>query len=196
MKLSKKAFILLALLSSAILIGCQSQSNILTFTTPSPTTTFNTNNQNVMVNISAQDSRPSHQVASYIRKGNIHHLTANQDVALIVKQALMQDLNAKGFQLVQCAGNANVVVNIQKFFANVEQGNLRYKINTEVSIEIVVNGLKGKFNKHFNASRSHQGASITMNHNDIRDILNQTYQDVIQTIYNDNEISNAIHQFK
>lgn len=195
MKQINKVVLIATVLVSAVLAGCQSQSNTLTFTTPSPTAMFNTNNQTALVNVITQDQRASAEVASYTDGGNVTRLTAVPDVAQLFQQAMQQNLNSKGFSVVQGAGNANVVVNVRKFFANVEQGNLRYKINANINIEVVVQGAKGNFTKNFNTSRSYEGAFGADNQN-IQKVLSQAYNDVIQAIYNDNEIGNAIHQYK
>ena len=111
-------------------------------------------------------------------------------------QAIPQDLNAKGFQIVQSGANANVIVNVRKFYATVEQGNILYKVNAEVNVEVAVKGAKGHFNKNFNATRGYEGAALTTDNDDIKSVLSQAYQDVVKSIYNDNEIANAIHQYK
>lgn len=195
MKLSTKAITFTTLLTTAVLMGCQTQSNTLTFTTPSPTSMFNTNNQTALVNVATRDLRPSAVVASYTSSGQVTRLNAVPDVAQMFQQAMQQNLNSKGFTIVQGAGNANVTVNIKKFFADVTQGNLRYKINANINVEIAVSGTKGNFNKNFATSRTYEGA-FGANNAEIQKVLNDAYSDMIQTIYNDNEISNAIHQFK
>lgn len=195
MKISKKAFFLATALTSAVLAGCQSQSNTLVFTTPSPTATFNTNNQTAAVNVNTQDLRTSREVSSYTKNGEVIRLTSSPEVAQLFQQAVQQDLNAKGFQLVQGAANANVTVKVKRFFATVEQGNLRHKTNADINVDIAVQGAKGNFNKSFNATRGYEGV-LGADNNDIRKILNQAYQDVINAIYNDNEVANAIHQYK
>lgn len=195
MHFSTKALTLTALLASALLAGCQTQSNTLTFHTPSPTATFNTVNQTALVNISTQDLRSSAEVASYTSSGQIRRLNAVPNVAQLFQQAMQQNLNSKGFSLVQGAGNANVIVNIKKFFADVEQGNLRYKVNANIQLEVVVQGAKGTFSKNFGTQRSYEGAFNASN-DEIQKVLNEAYVDAIQTLYNDNEIGNAIHQFK
>ncbi|WGE32978.1 YajG family lipoprotein [Actinobacillus genomosp. 1] len=196
MKLSKKVLLIATTLATAVLTGCQSQSNVLNFTTPSPTATFNTNNQTAAVSVLTQDLRTSREVASYTKNGQVTRLTSSPEVGLMFQQAVQQDLNAKGFQLVQGAANANVIVNVRKFFATVEQGNLLYKVNAEVGVEIAVKGPKGNFSKNFNATRGYEGAAVTTDNDDIKKVLGQAYDDVVKAIYNDNEISNAIHQFK
>lgn len=195
MKISAKSLFLMATLTTAVLTGCQTQSNTLTFTTPAPTAMFNTANQSALVNVVTQDLRTSREVASYTSSGTVNRLNAVPDVAQLFQQAMQQNLNSKGFGVVQGAGNANVVVNIRKFFADVEQGNLRYKINANISLEVGVQGSRGSFSKNFNTSRSYEGA-FGANNQEIQKVLNQAYADAIQAIYNDNEIGNAIHQFK
>ncbi|WP_294089307.1 YajG family lipoprotein [uncultured Actinobacillus sp.] len=196
MKFSKKMLFAMATLSAAVLTGCQSgQSNVLTFTTPSPTAVFNTNNQTAAVSVNTQDLRTSREIAAYTKNGEIIRLSSSPEVAQMFQQAVQQDLNAKGFQIVQGAANAHVTVNIKRFFATVEQGNLRHKANAEVNVEVSVQGSKGNFNKSFNATRSYEGV-LGADNDSIKDVLSQAYQDVVKAIYNDNEVSNAIHQYK
>lgn len=187
---------LIALLGAAVLAGCQSPANnTLTFTTPAPTGAFNTQNQTALVNVATQDLRPSAEVASYTRSGNVQRLNAVPAVSQLFQQAMQQNLNSKGFTLVQGAGNANVLVSVKKFFADVEQGNLRYKVTANVNVDIAVQGTKGNFTKNFATSRSYEGA-FGANNEEIHKVLAAAYADTIQSIYNDNEIGNAIHQYK
>lgn len=195
MKLSKKTLVFTTTFAAALLAGCQSQSNILTFATPTPTAVFNTNNQTAAVNVMTQDLRTSREIASYIKNGELIRLTAVPEVAAMFQQAVQQDLNAKGFQIVQGAANANVTVNIRRFFATIEQGNLRYKADAQVGVEVTVQGPKGNFSKNFNATRGYESV-FNANHDEIKKVLDQAYSDVVKAIYNDNEIAAAIHQFK
>lgn len=195
MKFSKKAFFAVTTLTAAVLAGCTNQSNVLTFTAPATNSTFNTNNQTAAVSVTTQDLRPSREVATYTKRGEIIRLTSSPDVTSLFQQAVQQDLNAKGFQIINGAANANITVSIKKFFATVEQGNLMHKSTAEVSVDVAVQGAKGNFNKVFNATRGYEGA-LGADNNDIQKILNQAYQDVVQAIYNDNEVANAIHQYK
>ena len=196
MQFNKKALLLAGLFTGALLTGCQSQSNVLNFSTPSPTATFNTQNQSASISVMTQDLRPSREVASYTKGGEITRLTAVPEVGAMFQQAVQQDLNAKGFQIVQSGANANVIVNVRKCYATVEQGNILYKVNAEVNVEVAVKGAKGHFNKNFNATRGYEGAALTTDNDDIKSVLSQAYQDVVKSIYNDNEIANAIHQYK
>lgn len=195
MKLTKKSLVLATTFAAALLAGCQSQSNTLTFSTPTPTAVFNTNNQTAAVNVMTQDLRTSREVASYTKNGEVIRLTAVPEVAAMFQQAVQQDLNAKGFQIVQGAANANVTVNIRKFFATVEQGNLRYKADAQVGVEVTVQGPRGNFSKTFNQAESYEGA-FGADNNEIKKVLEKAYTKTVNAIYNDNEVANAIHQFK
>lgn len=195
MKLSKKAVLLGAVLSVAVLSGCQQQTNTLTFTTPSPNAMFNANNQTALVNVMTTDLRPSADIASYTKNGQIHRLSANPNVTYLFQQAMQQNLNSKGFTVVQGAGNANVTIGIRKFYADVEQGNLRYKVSANVGIDVTVQGARGQFSKSLNTNRGYEGA-FGADNNEIQKVLGQAYADAVQALYNDNEITNAIHQYK
>lgn len=195
MKNFTKTLSLTTLFASALLMGCQSQSNTLTFTTPSPTAMFNTNNQTALVNVATRDLRASAEVANYTHSGQVYRLNAVPDVSQLFQQAMQQNLNSKGFAVVQGAGNANVTVNVKTFFADVEQGNLRHKINAKVNVEVAVQGTRGNFSKHFSTARSTEGA-FSADNSAIQKALGEAYHDAIQSIYNDNEIGNAIHHVK
>lgn len=195
MRLSKKSLLLLSGLSVAVLSGCQNPSNTISFSTPSPTAMFNTNNQTALVNVMTVDQRQSAEVSSYTQNGQLFRLNASPEVTYLFQQAMQQNLNSKGFTIVQGAGNANVTVAIRQFYAHVEQGNLRYKISANVGVEVRVQGTRGQFSKNFNTQRGYEGA-FGANNNEIQKVLGQAYSDAVQAIYNDNEIGNAIHQFK
>lgn len=190
-----KMLLITALLGSALLAGCQTQSNTLTFSTPSPTAMFNTQNQTALVNVATQDLRTSKEVASYTSAGNVNRLNAVPDVAQMFQQVMQQNLNSKGFPIVQGAANANVLVNVKQFFATVEQGNLRHKVNANVNVDVVVQGVRGNFTKNFATSRTYEGA-FGANNAEIQKVLGEAYSAAVMSIYNDNEIANAIHQFK
>lgn len=196
MKTLKK--LLLATSCAALLFatGCQSTtSNTITFTTPAPTAMFNTQNQTAMVNVMTQDLRQSAEIANYTKGGDVVRLTALPEVGQLFQQVMQQNLNSKGFAVVQGAGNANVLLNVRKFFATVESGNLRHSVNAEVTVEVSVQGAKGNFSKTFNAARGQEGA-LSANNDDIQKVLALAYEDIVRAIYNDNEIGNAIHQYK
>lgn len=192
---TQKTLSLMLILGSVVLTACQNQSNTIQFNTPAPTATFNTHNQTALVNVETRDLRTSAEVAQYTSNGNIHRINALPQVTSLFQQAVQQDLNSKGFTLVQGASNANVMVNIKHFFADVTQGNLRYKITANIEVDLVVQGARGQFTKNFATSRTYEGAFGARN-KEIEKVLGDAYRDLIMSIYHDNEVSYAIHQLK
>lgn len=188
--------LLLSVFAGALLSACQApNNNVIPLTTPAPTAMFNTQNQTAVVNVMTQDLRNSREVSNYTQNGNVIRFVSMPEVGQAFQQLMQQNLNSKGFAVVQGAGNANVTMNVRKFFANVESGNFRHKVAADISLEVHVQGARGQFSKNFNSSRTKEGA-LGVNATDISEVLNAAYTDVVQAIYNDNEITNAIHQFK
>ncbi|MFQ1014529.1 YajG family lipoprotein [Avibacterium paragallinarum] len=188
---------LITLFSSAVLLSaCQSQpSNTITFTPPSPSAQFNAANQHAILNILTRDARQQPEISSYVHNDKIHKLFAQPSVTQLFDQVIKQNLNAKGFRIAAtpAQSNTNVIVNITQFFANVEQGNLRYKITAKVRVNVQVQGAKGQFNKNIGSTRTQEGAFNADNAN-IQKVLGQALEDTIQSLYKDQEIANAISQ--
>lgn len=189
------SLLMVTLLGGACLVGCQSPTNTVSFSTPSPTAMFNTLNQTAAVYVMTQDLRPTKTIASYTRMGKVQPLTAMPEVAQLFQQVMQQNLNSKGFPIVQGAANANVIVNIKRFSADVEQGNLRYKVTAYVDIDVVVQGSRGSVSKNFTTTRAYEGA-FGANREEIQKVLGDAYSAAVLAIYHDNEITQAIHQVK
>ena len=129
MKFNLKTVILgSVLLSSAVLTGCQSEPSTLSFTPPSPQATMNVN-QSTVVYVTTRDMRQAPEISSYVADGKLVKLSAIPNVTELFQQVEQQNLISKGFR-IGTANNANVAVtvNVQEFFAKVNQGNLRYDI--------------------------------------------------------------------
>ncbi|WP_442778827.1 MULTISPECIES: YajG family lipoprotein [unclassified Avibacterium] len=189
---------LISLFSSAVLLSaCQSQpSNTLTFTPPSPSVQFNAANQQAVLNILTRDVRQQPEVSSYVYNEKIFKLFAKPTPTELFDQVIKQDLNAKGFRIAAtpAQSNTNVIVNINKFYADIDQGNLRYKIAANVQLSVQVQGAKGQFNKNIGSSRTQEGAFKASNEN-IQKVLTQALQETVKSIYQDQDIANAINRY-
>ena len=194
MKFFNKTLTLLA--SCLLLSACQTApSNTLTFTPQAPTATFNVSNQNAVVNVVTRDMRSQPEISSYVRDGALFKLSASPDVAALFQQVMQQDLNSKGVRLgAPHASNTNVIVNVKEFYAKVDQGNLRYKITARIQLDVNVQGAKGSFSKNIGANRITEGA-FNANNDEIKNVLDMTFKETVATIYADQEIANAIHQY-
>ena len=175
MKVTNKIKALSAMTLAAatlFLAGCQAQSNTLTFTPQSPTASMNIN-QSAVVTVNTRDSRPQQ----------------------LFQQVMQQNLVSKGFRIGQANNaNAGVTVDVKEFNAKVEQGNLRYTLNSKIQAVVYVQGPRGQYNKTFNATRSQSGAFNASN-DEIQKVLGETFKDIVNNIYQDQEVTNAINQY-
>ncbi|HDR1021697.1 TPA: hypothetical protein QB352_000942 [Pasteurella multocida] len=182
-----------ALISSAILLtACQSQPSTLTFTPPPPTAAMNVH-QSAVVFVNVRDMRPQQEIASYTADGKLVKLTASPNVTQLFQQVQQQDLVSKGFRIGQAQNsNASVTVDINAFYANVEQGSLRYNLDSKVQVTVHVQGAKGQFSKNINANRTYSGAFSAKNP-EIQKVLGETFNEVVNSIYRDQEVANSIN---
>lgn len=190
-----KTFSAASIVAAALfLAGCLAQSNTLTFMPPAPTPSMNVN-QTAVVYVTTRDSRGSSEVASYTKSGELVKLNASPTPTQLFQQVMQQNLVSKGFRIGQSNNsNAGVTVDIREFGTNVEQGDFRYNLNTKIQVVVYVQGLKGTYNKAFNATRSQSGA-FRANNDEIQKVLGQTFNDIVNNIYQDQEVSNAINQY-
>lgn len=176
-----------------LLAACQSTPpSSLNFTAPPSNSIFNQINQQVTVKIASNDQRQTPEISRYVHNGRLHKISSNPTISQLFGQMLSQDLNAKGFRIGNPA-HAHINVQIKQFFAKVEEGNLRHKVTANIQLVVQVQGTKGTFNKNIASSHSQEGM-LGVNNNDIHQVLNKTLSEVAQMIYQDREISAAIHQ--
>lgn len=182
------------LLSGVLLTGCQSEPNTLSFTPATPQATMNVN-QSAVVFVSTRDMRQTPEISSYVADGKVVKLSASPSVTELFQQVEQQNLISKGFRIGMANNsNAAVTVDVQEFIAKVNQGNLRYDIDSKIQLAIHVQGRRGQFTKNINATRSHSGAFSARNA-EIQKVLGETFNEVVQSIYKDQEITNAINQY-
>lgn len=187
---------LLIIVATLFIAACQSTpSHTLTFTPPASNAIFNTANQAAVVNVTTRDARSQSEISSYVRDGQLFKLSASPDVTALFQQIVQQDLNSKGFRVgAPSASNTNVIVNVKDFYAKVDQGNLRYKIDAKIQVEINVQGAKGNFSKNIGSTRTTEGA-FNANNDEIQNVLTATFNEVVKAIYANQEISSAIRQY-
>ncbi len=182
------------LLSGVLLTGCQSEPNTLSFTPATPQATINVN-QSAVVFVSTRDMRQAPEISSYVADGKVVKLSASPSVTELFQQVEQQNLISKGFRIGMANNsNAAVTVDVQEFIAKVNQGNLRYDIDSKIQLAIHVQGRRGQFTKNINATRSHSGAFSARNA-EIQKVLGETFNEMVQSIYKDQEITNAINQY-
>ena len=180
--------------ATLFLAGCQAQSNTLTFTPQSPTASMNIN-QSAVVTVNTRDSRPQQEIATYTKSGELIKLNASPSVTQLFQQVMQQNLVSKGFRIGQANNaNAGVTVEVKEFNTHVDQGNLRYTLNSKIQAVVYVQGPRGQYNKTFNATRSQSGA-FNAGNDEIQKVLGETFKDIVNNIYQDQEVTNAINQY-
>ena len=99
MKFNMKILILgLVLLSSALLSGCQSESNTLRFTPAAPQASMNVN-QSSVVYVTTRDMRQAPEISSYVADGKLVKLSAMPSITELFQQVEQQNLISKGFRI-------------------------------------------------------------------------------------------------
>ena len=150
MKVTNKIKALSAMTLAAatlFLAGCQAQSNTLTFAPQSPTASMNIN-QSAVVTVNTRDSRPQQEIATYTKSGELIKLNASPSVTQLFQQVMQQNLVSKGFRIGQANNaNAGVTVEVKEFNTHVDQGNLRYTLNSKIQAVVYVQGPRGQYNK-------------------------------------------------
>ena len=190
----KTCFIVSLTAMTLLLAGCQTPSNNLTFTPPAPTASMNIY-QTVIVNVNAVDSRQRIEIADYVRSGELIKLTASPTLTELFQQVMQQNLISKGFRISQVRNaNSRVTVDIKEFYTQVDQGNLRYHLTTKIKVNVSVQGVKGQYNKTFNASDSQSGV-FNAGNDEIQKVQTRTFNEIVKNIYQDQEIATAINQY-
>lgn len=190
----KTCFIVSLTAMTLLLAGCQTPSNNLTFTPPAPTASMNIY-QTAIVNVNAVDSRQRIEIADYVRSGELIKLTASPTLTELFQQVMQQNLISKGFRISQVQNaNSRVTVDIKEFYTQVDQGNLRYRLTTKIKVNVSVQGVKGQYNKTFNASDSQSGV-FNAGNDEIQKVQTRTFNEIVKNIYQDQEIATAINQY-
>lgn len=190
----KTCFIVSLTAITLLLAGCQTPSNNLTFTPPAPTASMNIY-QTAIVNVNAVDSRQRIEIADYVRSGELIKLTASPTLTELFQQVMQQNLISKGFRISQVQNaNSRVTVDIKEFYTQVDQGNLRYRLTTKIKVNVSVQGVKGQYNKTFNASDSQSGV-FNAGNDEIQKVQTRTFNEIVKNIYQDQEIATAINQY-
>ena len=144
MKVTNKIKVLSTMTLAAatlFLAGCQAQSNTLTFTPQSPTASMNINQISSGNSQYSRISRPQQEIATYTKSGELIKLNASPSVTQLFQQVMQQNLVSKGFRIGQANNaNAGVTVEVKEFNTHVDQGNLRYTLNSKIQAVVYVQG--------------------------------------------------------
>ena len=137
--LRRAVFPLLAVLALA---GCATSSNTLDVT---PTMTLPQQDPALMgvtISINGADQRTSQALAQVTRDNQLLTLTPSRDLRFLLQEVLEKQMTARGY-MIGPDGAVDLQIVVNKLYANVSQGNLRYSITTSADISITATAKNG-----------------------------------------------------
>ncbi|MGK9173924.1 lipoprotein [Yokenella regensburgei] len=144
----------------------------------------------VTVSINGADQRQDQALAKVNRDNQLVTLTASRDLRFLLQEVLEKQMTARGY-MIGPNGAANLQIIVNQLFADVSEGNLRYKISTKADIAIIATAANGnKMTKNYRASYNVEGA-LQASNDKIANAVNNVLTDTIADMSQDT----VIHQF-
>ncbi|MCG3862424.1 MULTISPECIES: YajG family lipoprotein [unclassified Photobacterium] len=140
------------------------------------------------VQVSSKDSR-SHQYIAVIDSGaqNVEEFQPAENIAATFQSALTKQFASEGIK-VSPSAPSNIAINIEKALVNVKQGLVKYDMNSELQIALLVTTSKGTFSKKYSA-RSTKQEPLKAKPEDIAQSLEKMMNSVLNEIANDGELN-------
>lgn len=189
MTMLKKCF--LPLLALIALAGCASNSTTLEINPqmalPQPDPIL----QGITISINGADIRQDKALAKVNRSGQLMTLTAQRDLRFLLQEILEKQMTARGYA-IGANGTVDLQILVNRLYADVSEGNLRYNITTYADVSITATARNGsKLVKNYRASYSEQGAFSASN-SKIANAVNNALTDVVSGMAQDLSISDFI----
>ena len=185
--------LLFPLLAMFALAGCATPPTTLEI---SPKITLPSQDPSVMgvtISINGADQRPDQALARVNRDNQMVTLTASRDLRFLLQEVLEKQMTARGY-MIGPSGAVDLQIIVNKLFADVSQGNVRYKIATSADISIIATAKNGnKLTRTYRASYSIEGALQASNQN-ITNAVNNVLGDTIADMAQDTSIHEFIKQ--
>ncbi|XBS71828.1 lipoprotein [Acerihabitans sp. KWT182] len=183
----------LPLLAALMLAGCASTSNTLEVTPKIDLPQQDPSLMGVTVSINGADQRPDQALAKVNRDGQLVVLTPSRDLRFLLQEVLEKQMTARGY-MIGPNGAVDLQIVVNKLFADVSQGNVRYNITTNADISIIATAKNGnKQMKHYQSNYNVQGAFNATNEK-ITNAVNSVLSDVISDMAQDTSISQFIKE--
>ncbi len=104
---------------------------------------------------------------------------------------MQQNLVSKGFRIGQANNaNAGVTVDVKEFNAHVDQGNLRYTLNSKIKQLFMYKVHADNTTKPL-MRPVHNLVHLMRAYDEIQKVLGETFKDIVNNIYQDQEVTNA-----
>jgi uncharacterized lipoprotein len=185
--------ILFPLLAVFLITGCATTSNNLVL---NPTIANAKSDPTLMgqtLSINATDARQDKALAKVNREGKLETLYASREPNYLMQEVIDRQMRDRGY-MIGNNGDASIQLTINHLFADVQEGNLRYTINTVIDLSILVQAKNGaSFTKNYRTSHTIQGA-FTANNTNITNALNMGLSEIIAVMANDASVSEFVKQ--
>ena len=181
------------LLAAFALAGCATSSNTLDVTSKITLPQQDPTLMGVTVSINGADQRSSQALAQVTRDNQLVTLTPSRDLRFLLQEVLEKQMTARGY-MIGPNGAVDLQIVVNKLYADVTQGNLRYSITTNADVSITATAKNGnKQMKTYRQTYSVEGP-FTANNDKITKAVNSTLGDVISDMAADTSINDFIKQ--
>ncbi|KGD75187.1 hypothetical protein HA49_08030 [Tatumella morbirosei] len=181
------------LLAAFALAGCATSSNTLDVTPKITLPQQDPSLMGVTVSINGADQRSSQALAQVTRDNQLVTLTPSRDLRFLLQEVLEKQMTARGY-MIGPNGAVDLQIVVNKLYADVTQGNLRYSITTNADVSITATAKNGnKQMKTYRQTYSVEGP-FTANNDKITKAVNSTLGDVISDMAADTSINDFIKQ--
>ncbi|MGL4860144.1 MAG: YajG family lipoprotein [Enterobacteriaceae bacterium] len=185
----KKVFPLFAVI---FLAACASSSNTLTIDPKIALPQADPSLMGITLNISSADKRSDPILAKVSRDGQLVSLYPSRDMRFLMQEVLDKQMVARGYMTGGGPNATEVHVVINQLYANVQEGNLRYNIDTVADITISAQTRQGNNqSKTYRANYNVQVAFSATN-KIIANALNSVLNDIISDMANDTSLHDFI----
>lgn len=182
--------LLFPLFAALLLAGCAGQSNTLEVTPKIALPQPDPSVMGATVSINGADQRPDQALARVTRDGQLVTLTPSRDLRYLLQEVLEKQMTARGY-MIGPNGTVDLQIIVNKLYADVSEGNLRYNITTSTDISIIATAKNGnKQTKHYQSVYTVQGAFNTTNN-----IITKAVNNVLTGVISDMAADASIGQF-
>ncbi|TCV94401.1 lipoprotein [Biostraticola tofi] len=185
--------LMMPLFAVIVLAGCATKSNTLDITPKIDLPQQDPSLMGITISINGADQRSDQALAKVNRDGQLETLTATRDIRFLLQEVLEKQMTARGY-MVGPTGGVDLQIVVDRLFADVSEGNVRYNITTRADISILATAKNGnKQVKKYQSVYNIQGP-FTASNKKITEAVNNVLGDVISDMAKDTSVSTFIKE--
>ncbi|AHF75054.1 putative lipoprotein YajG precursor [Candidatus Sodalis pierantonius str. SOPE] len=185
--------LLMPLVALLLLSGCAASTNTLDISPKIQLLQQDPSLMGVTVSVNGADQRPDQALAKVNRDGQLVTLTPSRDLRFLLQEVLEKQMTARGY-MIGPNGAVDLQIVVNKLYADVSEGNVRYNITTRADISIIAQAKNGnKQVKSYQSVYNVQGVFRATN-DKITSAVDSVLADVINDMANDSSVNSFIKQ--